>query len=134
MLESEANKIGLASPTSLPENFSYADPTMAKYLNIDPFPLPFDAYLPSATGALSERTCPLCTINFPSVAQMVEYRRARHKYTRQELPEDYESILFQKSDDVDTVVGKGRRFFLVVVESPPACSGSAKKKPFSLST
>ena len=45
-------------------------------------------------------------ISFRLVAQMVEHRRARHKYTRQKLPEDYESTLFQKSDDIDTVVGE----------------------------
>ena len=117
MLESEANKIGLASATSLPENFSYADPTMAKHLNIDLSPLPFDAYLPSATSTLSERTCPVGMINFPSVAQMVEHRRARHKYTRQKLPEDYESTLFEKSHDIDTVVDESNDGFIYLLRN-----------------
>ena len=56
-------------------------------------------------------------INFPSVAQMVEHRRARHKYTRQKLPEDYESTLFQKSDDIDTVVGESNEGFICVLRN-----------------
>ena len=56
-------------------------------------------------------------INFPLVAQMVGHRRACHKYTRQKLPEDYESTLFQKSDDSDTVVGKSNEGFICLLRN-----------------
>ena len=48
---------------------------------------------------------------------MVEHRRARHKLTRQKLREDYESTLFQKSGDVDTVVGESNEGFICLLRN-----------------
>ena len=39
-----------------------------------------------------------------SYMQMYEHRRAQHKYTRQKLPNDFESSLFEQSKEVETVV------------------------------
>ena len=56
-------------------------------------------------------------INFPPVAQIAEHRRARHKYMRQKLSEDYESTLFQKSDDICTFVGERNDGFICLLRN-----------------
>ena len=53
-------------------------------------------------------------------------------HARQKLPEDYESTLFQKSDDSDTVVGKSNDGFICLlrngyVESRVPKHGSEQK-------
>ena len=106
VLQQDGYVMKLASPGALPENFTYSDPSIARKLNIDLSALPLDAYLPSAEGTLSDRTCPVCLVNFPSPAQMLEHRRALHKYTRQKLPADYERLLFVECKEVEVVVAE----------------------------
>ena len=48
---------------------------------------------------------------------MVDHRRARHKHTRQKLPENYESTLSNKSGDVDTVVGESNEGFICLLRN-----------------
>lgn len=117
VLERSGNSIQLAKPGSLPANFTYTDPSHTRNLNMDLQNLPFDAYLPSAEGTLSMRTCPVCLMNFPSAAQMVDHRRARHKYTRKRLGSDFESTLFSQSTEIECVVARSHDGFTCILKN-----------------
>ena len=94
----------LAKPDDLPENFCFSDPSIANALHIDLSNIPYDTYCPSAAGTLTERTCPVCLMNFPSNAQMLVHRRAQHKYSRVKLGADYEEKLLELSTDVNVIL------------------------------
>ena len=59
----------------------------------------------------------MCLVNFPSPAQMIEHRRAQHKYTREKLPADYESSLFEQSKEVEVVVAEDGNGYTCVLKN-----------------
>ena len=117
VLTTSNNSIRLAKPDDLPPKFCFTDASIARSLNIDVSKLPYDTYCPSAVGTLTERTCPVCLINFPSRAQMIVHRRAMHKYSRVKLGPFYEDKLLELSTDINVILSKSQEGYTCVLKN-----------------
>ena len=117
VLTKSNNSLRLAKPDDLPPDFCFTDASIARSLNIDVTKLPYDTYCPSAVGTLTERTCPVCLINFPSRAQMLVHRRATHKYSRAKLDADHEGQLLELSTDVSVILSKSDEGYTCVLKN-----------------
>ena len=80
----------LADPANVSPKDRPINPFEARGLNLDLSAVPQDLYCPSAQGHISNRTCPVCKMYFPSVAQMLQHRRKLHPRTRYKLDDLYE--------------------------------------------
>ena len=49
--------------------------------------------MPTAKGYISDRTCPVCFMYFPSINQKIFHKRDCHKWVRTKLDDDYENGL-----------------------------------------